>query len=55
MIGISCPWCESEILLAAAELSNDTVDCPECRTSVDLGPGAAADDTTRAMGLPLAA
>jgi len=36
MILIECPWCEAE--LAVETLDEASVDCPDCRITVDFAP-----------------
>jgi DNA-directed RNA polymerase subunit RPC12/RpoP len=36
MIIIECAWCDAE--LALDSLVETSVDCPDCRVSVDLAP-----------------
>ena len=36
MIIIECAWCDAE--LAVETLAETSVDCPECRVTVDLAP-----------------
>ena len=40
MIHIECSWCEADVVLAA--LDAPTVDCPDCRITVDIAPDAEA-------------
>jgi hypothetical protein len=39
MIIIECPWCDTE--LALETLGESSVDCPDCRVSVELAPDPA--------------
>lgn len=34
MILIDCPWCEADLVLEALDATS--VDCPDCRVTVDL-------------------
>jgi hypothetical protein len=36
MITIDCTWCDAELALDSLEASS--VDCPECRITVDIAP-----------------
>jgi hypothetical protein len=36
---IECPWCDAE--LALATLVETSVDCPDCRITVDFAPDPA--------------
>jgi hypothetical protein len=39
MIIIECPWCDAE--LALETLVETSVECPDCRVTVDLAPDPA--------------
>ena len=36
MITIECTWCDADLVLESLDAAS--VDCPECRVSVDLAP-----------------
>jgi hypothetical protein len=36
MITIDCTWCDAELVLA--DLDAPSVDCPDCRITVDFAP-----------------
>lgn len=36
MIHIDCTWCEADLILASLDASS--VDCPDCRVSVEIAP-----------------
>ena len=38
MILIECSWCEADLVLAS--LDAPSVDCPDCRITVDIAPDA---------------
>jgi hypothetical protein len=38
MIHIECSWCDADLILD--QLDAPSVDCPECRITVDIAPDA---------------
>ena len=40
MIHIECTWCDADLVLETIDAAS--VDCPECRISVEIAPDAEA-------------
>ena len=40
MIHIECTWCDADLVLETIDATS--VDCPECRISVEIAPDAEA-------------
>ena len=36
MIHIECSWCDADLVLASLDAAS--VDCPDCRVTVDIAP-----------------
>jgi hypothetical protein len=53
MVTIPCPWCDHEVAMTEAALSEGRLRCGECATVVDLAPEPASLPVSERM--PLAA
>jgi Zn finger protein HypA/HybF involved in hydrogenase expression len=40
MIHIECSWCDTDLVLDSHEATS--LDCPECRTTVEIAPDSEA-------------